>query len=256
MKPADLPRDGKDLTGPKLDRRLAKTWGRPPGLVGWLASVDHKEIGRRYLVTALVFLALGGALAVLMRLQLARPDQNLIGAARYNEIFTMHGTTMMFLFAVPVMDAIAVYVIPLMMGTRNNSFPRLNAYSYYVYLAGGLLLWVAFLLNIGPDVGWFAYVPLAGPEYSPGKRADVWAQMVTFTEVAALAVSVVLVTTILKQRAPGMSLNRMPLFAWAILVTSLMVIFSMPAVALASSFLLSDRLVFRLPASEPKQSET
>ena len=243
MKPADLPRDGKDLTGPKLDRRLAKTWGRPPGLVGWLASVDHKEIGRRYLVTALVFLALGGALAVLMRLQLARPDQNLIGAARYNEIFTMHGTTMMFLFAVPVMDAIAVYVIPLMMGTRNNSFPRLNAYSYYVYLAGGLLLWVAFLLNIGPDVGWFAYVPLSGPEYSPGKRADVWAQMVTFTEVAALAVSVVLVTTILKQRAPGMSLNRMPLFAWAILVTSLMVIFSMPAVALASSFLLSDRLV-------------
>jgi heme/copper-type cytochrome/quinol oxidase subunit 1 len=182
-------------------------------------------------------------LAVLMRLQLARPDQNLIGAARYNEIFTMHGTTMMFLFAVPVMDAIAVYVIPLMMGTRNNSFPRLNAYSYYVYLAGGLLLWVAFLLNIGPDVGWFAYVPLSGPEYSPGKRADVWAQMVTFTEVAALAVSVVLVTTILKQRAPGMSLNRMPLFAWAILVTSLMVIFSMPAVALASSFLLSDRLV-------------
>jgi cytochrome c oxidase subunit I len=238
-----LPRDGAMLSGEALHYRLEKTWSRGPGLWGWLSTVDHKEIGRRYIITAMIFLALGGVLALAMRLQLATPESGLISADRYNQIFTMHGTTMMFLFAVPVMEAMAVYLIPLMLGTRNIAFPRLNAFSYWVYLAGGLLLWVAFLLNIGPDTGWFAYVPLSGPEYSPGKRVDVWAQMVTFTEIAALAVSVELVATILKQRAPGMTLARMPLFAWAVLVTSLMVIFSMPAVTLASGFLLSDRLV-------------
>jgi len=239
----ELPRDGPHLYGEALCARLEKTWSRPPGFVGWLSSVDHKEIGRRYLATAIVFFILAGVLAMAMRLQLARPDQNLIGAARYNEIFTMHGTTMMFLFAVPVMDAVAVFLIPLMLGTRDTSFPRLNAFSYFVYLAGGCLLWIAFVLNVGPDVGWFAYAPLSGPEYSPGKRTDVWAQMVTFTEIAALSVAVVLVATILKQRAPGMTLDRMPLFVWAILITSLMVIFSMPSVALASGMLLADRLV-------------
>ncbi|MFL5225215.1 MAG: cbb3-type cytochrome c oxidase subunit I, partial [Microvirga sp.] len=248
MSEAALARNGRDLRDTalgdaELDARLSRTWGTTASLIGRVSTVDHKIVGRRYLLTALAFLLLGGALAAVMRMQLARPESQLVGPDLYNQLFTMHGTTMMFLFAVPVMDAIAVYVIPLMLGTRNNSFPRLNAYSYYIYLAGGLLLWTAFLLNIGPDIGWFAYVPLSGPEYSPGKRADIWAQMVTFTEVSALAVAVVLVATILKQRAPGMSLNRMPLFAWAILVTSLMVIFSMPAVALASSFLLSDRLV-------------
>jgi cytochrome c oxidase subunit I+III len=178
-----------------------------------------------------------------MRLQLARPESGLISADRYNQIFSMHGTTMMFLFAVPVMEAMAVYLIPLMMGTRQIAFPRLNAFSYWIYLFGGSFLWIAFLLNVGPEAGWFSYVPLAGPEYSPGKRSDVWAQLITFTEVAALAGAVELITTILKQRAPGMSLNRMPLFAWSILVTSFMIVFAMPAVMLASSFLISDRLV-------------
>ena len=193
-------RDGPKLTGAKLEARLERTWKRQPGILGWLATVDHKEIGRRYIVTALVFLALGGALALLMRLQLARPDNNMIGAARFNELFTMHGSTMMFLFAVPVMEGVAVYIIPLMLGTRSTAFPRLNAFSYYTYLFGGLLLWGAFALNIGPDIGWFAYTPLSGPQFSPGKRADIWAQMITFTEVSALAAAVVLVTTILKTR--------------------------------------------------------
>jgi cytochrome c oxidase subunit 1 len=238
-----IARDGPKLTGERLAARLDRAWGRPPGIVGWLSTVDHKEIGRRYIVTALIFLALGGALAAVMRLQLAVPDNNLVSAARYNEIFTMHGSTMMFLFAVPVMEGVALYVIPLMVGTRSTTFPRLNAYSYYLYLFGGLMLWGAFALNIGPDVGWFAYVPLSGPQFSPGKRADVWAQMITFTEVSALAAAVVLVTTILKARAPGMTLARMPLYAWAMLVTAVMIIFSMPAIALASSMLISDRLV-------------
>ena len=238
-----IARDGPDLTGVKLDARLEATWATPPGVIGWLSSVDHKEIGRRYIISALVFLALGGLMAVLMRLQLMSPDNDLIGPTRYNEIMTMHGTTMMFLFAVPVMDGMAIYLIPLMLGTRDTAFPRLNAFSYWLFVFAGAFLWVAFVLNIAPDVGWFAYTPLSGPEYSPGKRTDVWAQMVTFTEIAALAVAVVLVATILKQRAPGMSLDRMPLFAWAILVTSLMVIFSMPAVATASAMLMADRLV-------------
>jgi cytochrome c oxidase subunit 1 len=239
----DLPRDGERLKGAALHKRLDKTWRRPPGLWGQLITVDHKDIGRRYIVTAMGFLVLGGILSLIMRTQLATPESGLITPQRYAELFTMHGTTMMFLFAVPVMEAMAVFLVPLMIGTRAMAFPRLNAFSYWIYLAGGCLLWIAFLLNMAPDAGWFSYVPLSGPEFSPGKRTDVWAQMVTFTEVAALAVSVELVATILKQRAPGMTLARMPLFVWVSLITSLMVIFSMPAVTLASSFLLSDRLV-------------
>jgi cytochrome c oxidase subunit 1 len=236
-----IARDGPKLKGEKLAARLNYAWHRPPGIIGWLATVDHKEIGRRYMITALAFLVLGGIMALLMRLQLARPDSAMISAERYNQIFTMHGSTMMFLFAVPVMEGVAVYIIPLMLGTRSTAFPRLNAFSYYMYLGGGLMLWIAFVLNIAPDVGWFAYTPLSGPQFSPGKRADVWAQMITFTEVSALAAAVVLVCTILKTRAPGMTLARMPLFAWAMLVQAVMIIFAMPAVALCSSMLISDR---------------
>jgi len=236
-------RDGPDLTGAALHDKLARTWGDRPGFWGWAASVDHKSIGRRYLVTAFVFLALGGVLALAMRLQLSGPQKALIGPDRYNQIFTMHGTTMMFLFAVPVMDAVAIYLLPLMLGTRNLAFPRLNAFSWWMYVAGGSMLWIAFVLNAGPDAGWFSYVPLAGPEFSPGKRVDFWAQMVTFTEVAALAVAVSITATILKARAPGMTLARMPVFAWSMLVVSLMVIFSMPSIALTSAMLMADRMV-------------
>jgi cytochrome c oxidase subunit 1 len=240
---AKIARDGPGLKDAELAARLDRTWRRPPGIIGWLATVDHKEIGRRYIITALMFLALGGVLALVMRLQLAEPGNNLVGAQRYNELFTMHGSTMMFLFAVPVMEGVAVYIIPLMVGARSTTFPRLNAFSYYMYLFGGLMLWGAFVLNIAPDVGWFAYTPLSGPEFSPGKRSDVWAQMITFTEVSALAAAVVLVCTILKARAPGMTLARMPIFAWAMLVQAVMIIFAMPAIALASGMLISDRLV-------------
>src|SRR3954471_20358072 len=239
----DLPRDGEKLKGAALHARLERTWSREPGLWGWLSEVDHKEIGKRYIVTAMIFMLMGGVASLIMRLQLAKPESGLISAQRYDELFTMHGTTMMFLFAVPVMEAMAVFLVPLMIGTRAISFPRLNAFSYYTYLAGGVLLWAAFLLNIAPDAGWFAYVPLSGPEFSPGKRSDIWAQMVTFTEVAGLCVAVELTATILKQRAPGMTLARMPLFIWAILVTALMVIFSMPSIALASGMLIADWLL-------------
>ncbi|MGZ2488089.1 cytochrome c oxidase subunit I [Rhizobium pisi] len=240
--------DGRDLrdTGldeGELDRRLAATWSTPAGLWGALSTVDHKIIGRRYIVTAFLFLALGGILALAMRLQLSRPEARFIGPDRYNQIFTMHGTNMMFLFAVPIMEAMAVYLVPLMVGTRNIAFPRLNAFSYWMYLAGGLLLWVAFAVDTGPDVGWFAYVPLSGPQYAAGKRADIWAQMITFTEVSALAVAVEIVVTVFKQRAPGMSLDRIPLFVWSMLVTSFLIIMAMPAIMIASTALILDRLV-------------
>jgi cytochrome c oxidase subunit I+III len=242
MSGAASPRDTR-MGAEALGAALSRTWATPGGLWGALTTVDHKSVGRRYIVTAFAFLCLGGLAAMAMRAQLARPESTLLTPDQYNQIFTMHGTTMMFLFAVPVMEAFAVYLVPLMVGTRNIAFPRLNAYSYWVYLFGGVMIWVAFLLNTGADAGWFAYVPLSGPEFAPGKRVDFWAQMITFTEVAALSVSVELIVTILKQRAPGMTLDRIPLFVWGQLVTAFTVIFAMPAVMLCSSMLIMDRLV-------------
>jgi len=222
---------------------LERTWYVPRGVLGWLSVADHRTIGKRYLVTAFAFFLFAGVLAGLMRIQLAVPNNRFLGPDLYNQIFTVHGTMMMFLFAVPVMEAMGIYLVPLMVGARNIAFPRLNTYSYFVFLCGGVMLVATMLLNTAPDVGWFSYVPLAGPDYTPGKRADFWAQLITFTEVAALAVAVELVATIFKLRAPGMTLNRIPLFVWSILVMSFMVIFAMPAVVTGSSFLLMDRLV-------------
>jgi cytochrome c oxidase subunit I+III len=235
--------DGEWLDEAATRERLRRTWSDAPGLWGALTTLDHKRIGVRYIVTAFVFFALAGLAAFVMRLQLARAENDLVGPDLYNQLFTMHGSTMMFLFAVPIMQAAGIYLVPLMVGTRAISFPRLLAFSYWIYLFGGLLIWVAFFLNIGPDAGWFAYVPLSGPQYAPGKRVDIWAQMITYTELSSIAVAVSTIATILKQRAPGMALNRVPLFVWAILVMSCMVLFAMPSVMIASSFLLMDRLV-------------
>ncbi|WP_424811368.1 cytochrome c oxidase subunit I [Roseococcus sp. YIM B11640] len=245
MSVGNLPRGLRDteLADDAMARVLERTWHTPPGWRGFFTTVDHKIIGRRYIVTAFIFLLLGGILGLAMRWQLARPEARVLDPDLYNQVFTMHGSNMMFLFAVPVMEAMAVYLIPLMVGTRNIAFPRLNAFSYWIYLAGGLLLWISFALNMAPDVGWFAYVPLAGPQYGAGKRADIWAQMITFTELSALAVAVEIVVTVLKQRAPGMSLDRMPLFVWTMLVTAFVIILAMPAIMIASSTLILDRLV-------------
>ena len=224
-------------------RELERTWASHKGFIGWLTDTNHKVIAKRYIVTAFIFFILAGLEAALMRIQLARPENRFIGPDLYNQLFTVHGTTMMFLFAVPIMEGIGLYLVPLMIGTRNVAFPRMNAYGYFVYLFGGLLLYGGFLLNIGPDTGWFSYVPLAGPAFSPGKRVDIWAQMITFTEIAALVGAVEIIATVFKQRAVGMSLNRIPLFVWSQVVTSFMIIFAMPAVMLASGFLAMDRLV-------------
>jgi cytochrome c oxidase subunit I+III len=232
LRPPSPPEPGRaPASVEEVVTQLEETWRPRPGLWHWLRSVDHKVIATRYTVTALVFFLLAGLEAAIMRAQLARPENGVLGPDAYNQFFTMHGTTMMFLFAVPVMQAAGLYLVPLMIGARNVAFPRLNAYGYWVYLFGGAFLYVMFFLNTGPDVGWFSYVPLSGPEFSPGKRADVWAQTITFTEIAALVASVELIVTIFKNRAPGMTLNRMPLFVWAMLVQSFMVLFAMPWVA-------------------------
>src|SRR3954471_11022756 len=204
---------------------LATTWGRRPGFYGWLIASNHKDIGLRFIVTAFMFFLLAGVLALLMRLQLAVPENNVLGPDAYNQAFTTHGTTMMFLFAVPVMEGMGLYLVPLMVGTRNVSFPRLMNFGYYCFLFAGVMLYTALILNTGPDMGWFSYVPLAGPDFTPGKRVDVWSQMVTLVEVSTLVGAVEIVTTAFKQRAPGMSLNRVPLFVWTMVVTSFMVIF-------------------------------
>ena len=223
---------------------LARTWRGPGGLWGWITSVDHKSIAKRYVATAFVWFLLAGLNAAVMRLQLMWPERTLIGPDAYNQTFTVHGTAMMFLFAVPVMTAMALYLVPLMVGTRNIAFPRLNSFGYYTFLIGGLLLFGSFYLNVGPDAGWTSYVPLAGPEYSPGKRVDVWAQVVTFTEIAGLVAAIEIIVTVFKKRAPGMTLNRIPLFVWSALVIAFMIVFALPAVALASTFMLAmDRLV-------------
>ncbi len=223
--------------------QLQRSWRHPRGIFGWFSFTTHQAIGTRYIVTAFIMLLAGGVEALLMRTQLARPDNHFLGPDKYNQIFTTHGTTMMFLFAVPVMEGFAIYLIPLMCGTRNVAFPRLNAFGYWMFLFGVLFLYWGVLTNAAPDVGWFAYPPLSGPQFTPGKRTDYWAQMITFTEVSALCVAAEIIATIYKMRAPRMSLNRMPLYVWSMLIQSFMVIFAMPAIVIASSFLLSDRTV-------------
>ena len=222
---------------------LTRTWHEREGILGRIVSVDHKTIGRRYIITAFIFFFLGGIEALLIRLQLAVPENHILNPDLYDQIFTMHGTTMMFFFAVPVMLGLGLYFVPLMVGTRNVPFPRLNALGYWFYLFGGLYLYLQFFGNGGPDAGWFDYVPLGSSQYSTGHRVDAWVQIINFTEISALIVAAGLIVTVFKQRAPGMSLNRIPLFVWAVLISMVMVIFAMPAVIFTAGSLNSDRTV-------------
>src|SRR3954451_12727665 len=221
----------------ELHRVMDITWKRPPGFIGWLTSTNHKDVAMRWIISAFIFFLLAGVLALLMRFQLAVPENHFLGPDRYNQFFTVHGTTMMFLFAVPIIEAFSIYLIPLMVGTWNIAFPRLNAFGFYTYLFGGILLYPGLFLNLGPDAGWFSYVPLSGPEYSAGKRIDFWAQMITLTEIAALVSSVETIATVFKQRCIGMALQRIPIFVWALVITAFMTLFAMPAVMLASGML-------------------
>jgi len=230
-----LPADAIDRDAVELE----EVWRDPPGIWGWFTTTNHKVIAKRYIITAFLMFIAGGIEAGLMRAQLMRPGNTLVGPDRYNQLFTTHGTTMMFLFAVPIMTAMGLYFVPLMVGARTVAFPRLNAFGYWTYVVAVVFLYVSLFVNTGPDAGWFAYPPLSGPEYSPGHRVDVWAQVVTFTEIAALVAAVNVIVTTFKMRAPGMSLNRIPLFVWAQLVVAFMIIFAMPAVAVGSTLMLA-----------------
>jgi cytochrome c oxidase subunit I+III len=223
--------------------QLTKIWQRPAGIIGWLSQVNHKAVGLRYILTAFLFFILAGISALIMRIQLAQPELNIISPEAYNQLFTTHGTTMMFLFSVPVMEGFGIYIVPLMIGAREMAFPRLNAFGYWVFLIAGLTLYFGLFTGQAPDGGWFNYVPLTNAEFSPGLGIDIWTAAITFLEIAALVAAVELVVTIIKMRAPGMGLHRMPVFVWAILVMGFMIIFAMPPLMLASVYLALDRTV-------------
>ncbi|NDV01167.1 cytochrome c oxidase subunit I [Pseudoroseicyclus tamaricis] len=227
-------------------RRLDRIWASAPGFRGWFSTVNHTDLGRMFLVTAFTFFLIGGLLAMLIRAQLATPDSAFAGPEIYNQIFTMHGTIMMFLFAIPTFEGMAIYLLPKMLGTRDLAFPRLTAYGFWCYVFGGTMLLVSLLFGIAPDGGWFMYPPLTGPIYSPGINTDFWLIGITFVEISAIAAAVELTVSILKYRAPGMSLDKMPIFAWYALVTALMILTGFPPLILGSVLLEVER-AFGLP---------
>jgi cytochrome c oxidase subunit I+III len=220
--------------------RLSAAWESPRG---WriVSSVQNNDIGLFYVFTALLFLVLAGSLALLMRAQLALPENTLLSHDTYNQVFTMHGTVMMFLFAVPVVEAIAVYMLPGMIGARDLPFPRLGAYAFWAYAVGGLVFFGTLFFGVAPDGGWFMYPPLTGREYSPGPGADWWLLGIGFIEISAIAGAIEIVIGVLLTRAPGMSLGRMPVYAWAMLVTALMILFAFPAIIAGSTLLELER---------------
>jgi cytochrome c oxidase subunit I+III len=224
---------------------LARAW-QPP--TGWrrLTAVNNSQIGLFYIVTAMVFFVLAGILALMMRVQLAVPEAGLLSATAYNQIFTMHGTVMMFLFAVPMVEAIAVYLLPGMLGARDLPFPRLSAYAFWCYALGGLAFFCTLFFSAAPDGGWFMYPPLTGKAFSPGIGADFWLLGIGFIEISAIAGAIELLIGIVFTRAPGMKLSQMPVFAWAMLVSSLMVLFAFPVV-IAGTLLLELERAFDWP---------
>lgn len=233
-----------------LHRRLNAIWGYPAGPKGFLVNVNHSNIGKRFIVTAFVFFAIGGILAMLMRTQLATPNGVFVDAETYSQLFTMHGTVMMFLFAIPMLEGVAIYFLPLMLGSRDLAFPRLSAFGWWCYVFGGLMLIVSLLVGLAPNSGWFMYTPLSSKEFSPGINNDFWLLGITFVEISALGAAVELVVSILKFRAPGMSLDRMPIFAWYILVTAGMMVVGFPPLILGSILLEAER-AFNWPFFDP-----
>jgi cytochrome c oxidase subunit 1/cytochrome c oxidase subunit I+III len=223
-------------------QRLERIWTERPGLVGWLTTTDHKRIGILYFFTALVFFAAGGVEALLMRTQLIEPDNGLLSPDAYNQMFSLHGVTMIFLFVIPISTgAFGNYLLPLMIGARDMAFPRMNALSYWIFLASGLFIYTGLFLGEAPDAGWFNYVPLASKQYSPGASIDFYALGLIFNSISSTAAAVNFIVTIFKLRAPGMSLNRMPLFCYAFLAVSFALLFALPPLSVACILLELDR---------------
>lgn len=226
---------------PDTVEEFKRTWAMPRGIRGLLAEVNNIPIAKRYMITGFTFFLLGGLLGLLLRIQLGSPENTFLDAETYNQIFTMHGTTMMFLFVIPFIEALANYILPLLLGTRDLPFPRMTALSYWTYLFGGILLYSSFLYGVAPDGGWFAYVPLTNLEYSPGINMDFWDIGLSVAEIAAIGAAAEMIVAILRVRAPGMTLNRIPLFGWAMLVTGAMIIFAFTPLIVGTAMLELDR---------------
>ncbi len=224
----------------QLHDQFNEVWGNPRG---WraLTIVNHTTIGLRFMVTGGFFFLVGGLLAMLIRTQLALPGYQLMEPDVYNQVFTMHGTVMMFLFAVPMMEGLAVYLIPKMLGARDLVFPRLSALGYFCYLFGGLILLSSIFLDVAPKAGWFMYTPLSSSAHTPGVNSDFWLLGITFVEISAVSAGVELVVSILRTRANGMALHKMPLYAWYILVMAMMIVVGFPPLILGSILLELER---------------
>ena len=221
--------------------RLLDLWETAPGLKGLLGTTDHKVIGIRYIVTAFVFLACGGIEALIMRLQLAGPNHTLLTPQQYDQLFSTHGMTMIFLYASPILSGFSNYLWPLLLGSRDMAFPRLNAFSYWIYLASGIFLYVGFLSGNGPNDGWFNYVPYASRDYNPGLNEDFYSLGMVFLGISVTAGAANFIVTAFRTRAPGMSIDRIPILVWGTLTASAANLVVIPAVSLAFFLLWMDR---------------
>jgi cytochrome c oxidase subunit 1 len=241
----DVPLQLKAFDWPKPDpaqKGLKKEKGYySRGLVDWLTTVDHKKIGIMYFLFSFTFFLVGGILALLIRAELAMPGLQLLSQARYNEVFSMHGTTMIFLGIIPLLASFANYVVPLQVGARDMAFPRLNAFALWLLFFGGIVFYLSFFFEGGAAGGWTAYAPLSTAVYQPNKGMDLWLAGVYITGTSSILGALNLIVTILNMRAPGMGLNQMSLFTWTVLVQSSLILFATPALAAAVTLLFIER---------------
>ncbi len=224
-----------------IEQRLTEIWETPKSVWGWFANVDHKSIGIRYLWTSMAFLCIGGVEALIMRVQLARPEQALMSPEMYNQLFTMHGVTMIFWYASPILSGFSNYLIPLMIGSRDMAYPRLNAFTYWSFLLSGILLYIGMFMGQAPHGGWFAYVPYTNITYSPAHGMDFFAIALIFLTISTTAGAINFIVTIARLRAPGMSINKMPLLCYSTGTISFALIFALPALTVDLVFLELDR---------------
>jgi cytochrome c oxidase subunit I+III len=232
--PNSLPRPQGELEALEAAWALPRSWRI-------LSAVNNTVIGYFYIGTAFLFFLLAGVLALLMRLQLAVPSNTFLGPETYNQIFTMHGTVMMFLFAVPAVEAMGILLLPQMLGARDQPFPRLGAYAFWAYFIGGLIFFGTLFFDVAPSGGWFMYPPLTNARFSPDIGADFWLLGIGFIEISAIAGAIEIIVGVLRTRAPGMSLDKIPIFAWTMLIFAGMIVFAFPAVILATIMLELER---------------
>jgi cytochrome c oxidase subunit I+III len=232
--PSPTPRPPEELD------ELKRIWASPRG---WriVTDVNNTVVGILYVGTALLFFLLAGILALIMRAQLAMPESNVVSHGLYNQLFTMHGTVMMFLFAVPAVEAASVYLLPNMQAARDLPFPRLSAYAYWAYLIGGLFFFGSLFWGLAPNTGWYMYPPLSSYKYSPADNADFWLLGIGFIEISAIAGAIEIIVGVMKTRAPGMSLDKLPVYSWAMLVFAIMIVVAFPAIILATVLLELER---------------